>query len=319
MVDVSKYASVPDKLFKSYADEICDYRVQPRWDIPEAFSVQAAPANGFISQSQNPNQPLELETFRAHAEACIAAGVTSVHFHVMENGRPSGHIELTRQLIKPLQAKYGDRIVWDGSVASGKNLGDGMKPIAEGLVEVAIVKPGAVFFGDSLSAWNPPWVKAQVDLIQQYGGKPKIAVHDTGYVDFARRHLLETGLLRRPSHWMIAVGMPGCGTLWDPISATETLTMLVRRIKEADPTAVIQVGGGGRAHFHLTALAILLGLDGVRVGMEDAIYRFPHRDDMLESTVEVVEQTIRLVHEMGRRVATAAEYRQAIGLPVRTA
>lgn len=277
--------------------------------------IKSCPANGFISKTQNPNEPNNLEEFAIQAEETIKAGVTSVHFHVFDDkGQPSGDLGKTRALISPLKAKYGDKVVWDGSVASGKTMEEAMQPIIEGLIEIAVVKPGGTFFGGSLTAWNIQWVQAQVELIQSLGAVPKITCHDTGYIDNAKRWLVDTGLLKKPTHWLLAVGMPGLTPMWDPMSCLEALMLMVRRVREADPDAVIMVNGGGRAHHHITAAAVLLGLHGARVGQEDCIYRYAHKDELINSTTQIVKSTMRLVEEMGRRVATAEEYRKMIGL-----
>ena len=63
-------------------------------------------------------------------------------------------------------------------------------------------------------------------------------------------------------------------------------------------------------------MAMLLGLH-VRVGMEDTYFRWPHKDDVIESNAKVVVDTIAMARLLGRRPATANEYRSLIGLPTR--
>ena len=64
----------------------------------------------------------------------------------------------------------------------------------------------------------------------------------------------------------------------------------------------------------LTALALVMGLH-VRVGMEDTVWIWPHRDDLIRSNEEQVRAAVSLAGLLGRRVATSEEDRGLIGLP----
>ena len=72
----------------------------------------------------------------------------------------------------------------------------------------------------------------------------------------------------------------------------------------------------GRPSFYLGTMAMLLGLH-VRVGMEDTYFKWPHKDDIIDRSATVVADTIRLAYILGRRPATADEYRALVNLPKR--
>ena len=88
----------------------------------------------------------------------------------------------------------------------------------------------------------------------------------------------------------------------------------VDRIREIDPNSFIQVCAAGRAGHYLATTAMMMGLH-VRVGTEDTAYRFPHRDDLLDGNLEMVERAKMTAESLGRRLATAAEYREMLNLP----
>jgi len=71
---------------------------------------------------------------------------------------------------------------------------------------------------------------------------------------------------------------------------------------------------GGRYWMPLTVMAIMLGVDIVRVGMEDAVNMFPHRDDHIRDNGEVVEAIAGIARYLGREVATPSEARKMLGL-----
>ena len=99
------------------------------------------------------------------------------------------------------------------------------------------------------------------------------------------------------------------GTKWLP--NTDTIGKIVMSgVREEDE---IMVCASGRASNYLSTLAMLLGLH-VRVGMEDTIYRHPHRDDLLKSNRETIESAARIAAELGRTVASAHDYRDIVGI-----
>jgi 3-keto-5-aminohexanoate cleavage enzyme len=63
---------------------------------------------------------------------------------------------------------------------------------------------------------------------------------------------------------------------------------------------------------------VLLGLH-VRVGMEDTLWPYPHRDDIIKRNVDHFLQMKAIAELLGRELMTAAEYREAIGLPPKVA
>jgi 3-keto-5-aminohexanoate cleavage enzyme len=62
-------------------------------------------------------------------------------------------------------------------------------------------------------------------------------------------------------------------------------------------------------------MAILLGFDSIRIGMEDAVYMYPHRDDKIMRCADVVRAVATIARSLGREIATPAEARAIMGLP----
>jgi uncharacterized protein (DUF849 family) len=66
-------------------------------------------------------------------------------------------------------------------------------------------------------------------------------------------------------------------------------------------------------------LAVLLGFDTVRIGMEDAVYMYPHREEKIDRPADVVRKVANIARELGREIATPEEARQIMGLDARLA
>jgi 3-keto-5-aminohexanoate cleavage enzyme len=90
------------------------------------------------------------------------------------------------------------------------------------------------------------------------------------------------------------------------------LTRYVQAIREITPDCVISVCAAGRASTYLATLALLMGLH-VRVGMEDTVYAWPHKDDLLTSNREHFVLVRDIARNLGRELMTADEYFAAIG------
>ncbi len=74
------------------------------------------------------------------------------------------------------------------------------------------------------------------------------------------------------------------------------------------------VAGIGSAELTLGSIAIALG-GHVRVGFEDNV--FYRKGELARSNAQLVERIARIGKELNRPVATPAEAREILGLPVR--
>ena len=63
-----------------------------------------------------------------------------------------------------------------------------------------------------------------------------------------------------------------------------------------------------------STLAIMLGFDMVRVGMEDTVYLYPHRDEKIKTSAEAVRKVIAVANELGREIATPSEAKAIMGI-----
>jgi len=191
---------------------------------------------------------------------------------------------------------------------------DNLFPITEGMYEVAIVNPAIGQMGEYVRFFTPRVIQAQAEYCEAHGVKVLIDIHDTHDIWNAKKWFVDTGILSKPTYWHILGPMPG-GFIFMPSmeSMIEGLMYLVKRIREVDKNAVILVTQPARPSIYFIALALIMGLH-VRVGMEDTVWKYPHRDDLCTSNAEIVKATVDMAGALGRRPATAQEYRKIIGI-----
>ena len=95
-----------------------------------------------------------------------------------------------------------------------------------------------------------------------------------------------------------------------------TLMHLCELIYDIDKDSIIVVCAAGRASSYVAVMAMLLGLH-VRVGMEDTIWEYPHKDELITSNAANFLRYKTIAELLGREVADGNEYRELIGLPKR--
>jgi 3-keto-5-aminohexanoate cleavage enzyme len=182
------------------------------------------------------------------------------------------------------------------------------------LLEVTPINTVAAYCGDTLFCKPPHVMIEKTRLCQDLGVKPQIAVYSDGDIDNAHRYLIRTGLLKKPYYWIILPTLPGGSPMHNPRQMVESLMRYVNAIYDIDDESVIIVCAAGRASSYLSTFALLLGLN-IRVGMEDTIWKWPHREDLITSNAEHYKAFKSLAELLGRDVMTGDEYRELIGLP----
>jgi 3-keto-5-aminohexanoate cleavage enzyme len=280
-------------------------------DLPNNQS--SALVGSFMDKRQNPNHPISHAEILKEACDCIEAGATSIHVRDEKTGYPINDLNAYHDIVDPIRQKYGKKIVIDGCVTRGKNFEQVVAPITDGLFEVSPVNPVAGYIGDTVRFFPIKLVQAIAEYLQEKGAKCQVSIHDTGSIDNAKRFLIDTGILQKPYYWIILPELPGVLYMQGPRSMIEALMLVVNRLTEIDDDCIIMVYSAGRPSIHLATLALLMGLH-VRVGREDTIWKYPHKDDVMTSNRESVEAICRIVNLLGRRVATVDEYRKLMGL-----
>ncbi len=75
-------------------------------------------------------------------------------------------------------------------------------------------------------------------------------------------------------------------------------------VKKTFPNAIYGWRSGGRNWLPIFIMGIMLGVDVVQVGIEDAYWRWPHRDEIISKNSECVKWTVEIANILGRRVVT---------------
>jgi len=291
---------------------------QRKWDIPDAFVIKVAPVGAFIMKGDNPNQKYTIEEIKSEIMESIKAGACAFHTHARDSqGRHTLDVKLYHEIIDPIKGKFGRNVLVCGCPEGGATVADSLRPIVEfqGIIETAPITVSCVnLAGDFSICQTAEIATAHVELMQDIGCKPEFVLHNLGDISLVKRWLIDTGVAKKPYYFRLALGNPGWGYIEDPDTMFQCVSFMVRELKKIAPDCAIMIDMAGRAGLFLIATAIILGLIGARVGMEDALYMYPHKDEMIKNNVSVVKQVVAMVEALGRKVGTADDYRRFIGL-----
>jgi 3-keto-5-aminohexanoate cleavage enzyme len=292
----------------------------PKWKVPDKISIQCALSGGGarITPKQNPTHPgANLDNIRDAAEEVLSleVGPSVLHFDhdlyslVTRDGKKMLPGDSYTYVVKPLVEKYGwDKMCTHINCLRG-DLEQQMLPVVTGLCELTYTHPRA-----SLA-----WLKTTIPLLQENGVRAEITIHANPEIDLAERLLIRSGLMPNPNLWVLLFGLPCKGPRWmfdympNQKAMCQGLMNAVDRIREIDPEAFITVIAGGRPSRYIVTLAMLLGLH-IRVGMEDTVFQYPHKDIPCRNNAEEVRWAIETARLLGREVMTPAEFRETVGL-----
>lgn len=316
---VWKPYGIPE-IIDPYTSVFADVDVMPKWDFPDKVAVSVAMTGAFFNQNANPNQPIDNETIIKSADECLAAGATTVHLHVRDdNGYNVLDADLFKEVVAPLRRDYPDALVDGCMVATRQEEWDQMgQVLEEKTLDAVPVNTLAAFNGDSMFVKPPHVMIEKARRVQEAGLKVEIAVYTDADIDNARRYLIESGVVKKPYTWVILPGLPGCSPMHNPRQMVDGLTRMVDAINDIDTDNRIMVCAAGRASSHLVTFAMLLGLH-IRVGMEDSVFKWPHKDDLIKSSLEQFEEIKTIANLLGREIMPADEYAEFLGVEKRTA
>ncbi len=234
------------------------------------------------------------------------AGATLAHIHVRNDDEtPSSDPE------RFAAVQEGLRRHCPGLVVQFSTGGRGRDPASRGLSlqhrpDMASLSTGSVNFPTIVYENPAALVTDLATQMKRFGVRPEIEIFDLSHLHGAWR-LVEAGLIDDRPHVQFVMGvqnaMPADEHLLD------VLLVEARRIL---PRATWTAAGIGRNQAVVMEWALARGADAVRTGLEDNIRI--SKDRLAASNAELVGLAADAVRRHGRRVATPAEARAALGL-----
>lgn len=285
------------------------FEEEERFPAPQKLIILNAVPGAMVAKEQNPYLPVTpAEIIKSHVEA-FKAGASMAHVHVRdEEGIPISDPELYKRVILEIKEKCPDMII-DCCFAfpfAEDEVEARLEPICNlGLpIETGTISGGTLnIIGKNIYINREDYLQAAVKYLQERNIRPTITVYNVKQIEDMKRWAIKSGIVKRP-FLNLSLGLFG-----DP-ARRDVLQTWLRYIPE-DCDWIAETAG--RNWLPTTVEAILSG-GHARAGMEDGIYMYPHRDDLMKSSAEVVAKVRRIAEELGRAIATPQEAREILGL-----
>lgn len=300
--------------------------------MDKKLCIVVCPTGALITREQNPYQPYTPEEVADEVIEAYKAGACMVHLHCRDDrGLPEYDPEVEAKTLDLIFAKCPD-IIAGPSISARPKLGHGLyevetiKPFVDSLLKhgsrymettlvtpISYVSERATETGRSLAVRRATesHIRAEVEFLQSRGIKPEFMGHSMVAVENVKRWLIKPGLLKKPYFISMGPGMHhSAPTYPDPWGLIYLINM--RQMLPHD--TIVGTSIGGRNWLPLATLAIILGADFIRVGKEDTMWLYPHRDDLLKSNAEAVRKVATIAKELGREIAKPDEAREILGI-----
>jgi uncharacterized protein (DUF849 family) len=276
----------------------------------------------FPTRQHNPHLPVTPEEI---AEACIGAakaGASICHIHVREpdTGKPSMQLEYYREVVTRIRGSGVDLIINLTTGPGGRYIPSDDEPakaapgtslttpairtehIVELKPEICTLDLNTMWFGGGAVINSPRNIKVMAERMYAAGVKPELEVFDTGDIALAQ-DLVADGTLRQPTLFQIVTGIK-----YGMPSTPEAMSLARSMLPPGCEWAAF---GAGRHAFVMLAQAFILG-GHCRIGMEDTVHLAKGRH--APSNAALVEKAVRIIEELGGRVATVEEARRLLSL-----
>ena len=257
----------------------------------------------------------------------VRAGAAAIHHHAID---PKEGYRTERSYAPELQAEIFDRVFKEVDMVTlqdtfdrmgahvdwkkkTKNLlasGGGNKYCQGSVVLVGFGK----YEPDDFHISEKSLVEG-VPYLEEHDVKPIYQLYNPASLTRLKEVLIDHGLTKnKPYVLNLHMGKHDSYLIHkDPWAALQLIASF-HMVKETIPGSVMGFYGGGRNWLPTTVLAIMLGIDIVRVGIEDCYWTYPHKNDVIPSNADVVRKIATIAKELGREIATPDQARDILGI-----
>jgi 3-keto-5-aminohexanoate cleavage enzyme len=272
----------------------------------EPVVIAVAITGSVPRKKDNPAVPITVAEQIESTRQAFEAGATLAHIHVRNDDEsPSSDPDKFAAVQEGLRARCPGMIV---QFSTG---GRGRDPAARGLSlkhrpDMASLSTGSVNFPTIVYENSASLVTDLATQMKANGVRPEIEIFDLSHLHGARR-LIDAGLMDERPHVQFVMGVQNAMPAEEHL-----LDILLAECRRVLPQATWTAAGIGRNQAVVMEWALARGANAVRTGLEDNIR--VGKDRLAASNAELVSLAAEAIARQGRRVATPAEARAALGL-----
>jgi 3-keto-5-aminohexanoate cleavage enzyme len=281
--------------------------------VTEKVVITAALTGVLATRDQCPAIPYTPVEIAEEAKRAADAGASIVHIHARNAaGGAEWRVETFAEILSEVRART-DVIINFSTGAIGIPAEDRIAHIRDLKPEIGALNMGSMnyaiysekkkaFYHDHVFANPFRDIQYFLEAMNAAGVRPELECFDSGHIANTAP-LIDMGILRPPFQFSLIMGVLG--------GIPGTTRHLVNQVDTLPEGSIWQVIGIGLKQWALVATAITMG-GNLRVGLEDNFYVEEGR--MATSNGDLVEKAARLVHDLGRDVASIEESRRILCL-----
>jgi 3-keto-5-aminohexanoate cleavage enzyme len=286
---------------------------------PDLCVVTCALTGVLANRSQCPHLPYTPVEIADEAKRAYDAGAAVVHVHARNDDGSPTFSPHTFARIKDEVRKRCPVLLNFSTGTISEDVADQCTYVRESRPEIAALNMGTMnyakysshrqaFVFDMVFPNTYAKIMRLIESMNEAAVKPELECFDVGHTHGVWP-LLDMGLLRPPLQFSFVVNVLG------GLPPTVESLQLQSKIASGLSPCEWEVIGIGKCQWRMLAAALVLG-GNVRVGLEDNFY-WPDQVTMAKSNGELVEIAVRMVRDVGRRVATVDEARRILALSQR--
>lgn len=283
--------------------------------------LTCAVCGGHSNQGKHPNYPITPAHIASDCIEVAKAGAAIVHIHVRDpqTGMRSGDLELFREVVERIRDSGSDVLI-NLTTSEGARFSPGEVDAGVGGPGTTLVQPldrlhhveqlrpdictldvGTFNFGETIFVNTPAHLRIMAKRIQELGVKPELEVFEPGHIMFAHK-LIEEGLIDGAPMFQLCLGIAHASP-----ATPEILSVMKSLLPQ---NANWSAFGISKMEFSIVAQAAGQG-GNCRVGLEDNLYI---GKGQFASNLQLVERALRIMRELDREPATAAEAAKRLGI-----
>ncbi len=315
----------PDYEGFKWAEMVAHQEKNLTMDKPLMISV--CPTGALFSRKQNPNQPYTPKEIADDTIKAYQAGASVAHLHSRtEDGMFGAPHKVLKEIIERILDKCPDMIIQPSSTESyvpgTTNYSyESVKPLVEFFDNHKYME-STIFVTNSYAAEDMSGtihlnvateensVKT-IEYLQKNNIKPVFMNHNMEAIHNIKEWLIKPGILEKPYIMSMGPGMHNTGDTYpDPWG----MMYIINMMQMMPEGSLISLSVGGRNWLPLSTLGIILGVQDIRVGMEDHLWMYPHKDDLIQSSADSTRKIANIAKELGREIATPDQARELMGI-----
>ncbi len=283
--------------------------------------LSCAVTGGHPNVHSHPDYPITPEQIANDCIEAAKAGAAIAHIHVRDpqTGLRSGDAALFKEVVERVRDSDTDVLI-NLTTSEGARFTPGLDDPRTGGPGTTLVQPlerlkhieelkpdictldvGTFNFGDVIFVNTPEHLRIMAGRIQELGVKAEIEVFEPGHIMFAHK-LIKEGLIDGPPMFQLCLGVPHASP-----ATPEILNVMKNMLPKNSRWSAF---GISRWEFDIVAQAACQG-GNCRVGLEDNLYI---RKGEFASNRQLVERAARIIHEVGRELATPMEAAEILGI-----